>query len=382
MGREAPDGSDPAVQLQRLLAERTRSLAETAVRSGGDVGTEEVAALDRLARLADIARSLTPAARPRRWPVVALAVAGLVVVSALVFAPMPATDVELSAIVSGVRFELAAPQTLTDATSLAALGAAGLQRIDVPSSCVRGAPLPASLDGAPVRLSAGGGGAARGSLALAALALPAGSVVRVHHAERPREYRFSLEGPARPVNATVHGPIRLTVSGGPDAIVDCATPRPVVLAGGPEGLDLDLAFLDPLPSRRELRVRQLALQRVEGSRGQGVPADRPVSTVVSGTLYFQFNGAERKLRPGEAIRFAASEGEIRTLRWNEDHLALDFHGRVRGMSTGRGDSRRSLMPSPMDWLRASQGDVAVIWGGALYAIGCALAVLRWWRNPT
>ena len=75
-------------------------------------------------------------------------------------------------------------------------------------------------------------------------------------------------------------------------------------------------------------------------------------------------------------------GEIRTLRWNEDHLALDFQGRVRGMSTGRGGSRRSLMPSPMDWLRASQGDVAVIWGGALYAIACALAVLRWWRNPT
>jgi len=381
VGREAPDRSEPAIQLQRLLDERVRSLTETAVQSRGDVGAEEVAALDRLARLADIARSLTSSVRPLRWPVVALAVVGLVV-SALVFAPMPATDVELSAVVSGVRFELAVAQTLTDATSLDALGAAGLHRIEIPSSCVRGARVPVSLEGAPVRLSAEGRGAARGRLALSALTLPVGTVVRVHHAERPREYRVSLGAVTRALNATVHGPIRLTVSGGPDVIVDCATPRLVALVGGPDGLDLDLAFLDSLPTRRQLRVRQLVLQRVEGGRGHGAPADRPVSTLVSGTLYFQLNGAERKLRAGEMIRFAASEGEIRTLRWAADHLDLDFHARVRGMTTGQGDGHRSLMPSPMDWLRATQGDVAMIWSAALSVIGCALTVFRWWRNPT
>jgi hypothetical protein len=380
MGDGETDGASGVGDLRTLLAERVRAVTRAAVRSGGRVDAEEIEALARLARLAEIARAAEPPARPRRWPMVALVLASVGAASALVFLPMPATDIELSAAVSAVRFESAARQTLTDATALASLGAAGFRSLDVPPACVRGGGVAPTLDGAPARLSVETARTRRGTLALEPLTLPAGAAVGLQHLDRPQQYRISLGGLTRPTAANVQGPIRLVVSGGGTALLDCATPRPIVMHPAPD-VDLDLSFLDALPGALQLRVRQLALARREDDPGPGGTGSRLVSTVLSGTLYFLFNGTERKLRPGEMLRFARSDGDIRTLRWERDHIVLDFRGRVRGLTTGWDDGSRSLMPSPLDWLRASQGDLAVIWGATLYVMGFAAAALRWWRNP-
>jgi hypothetical protein len=92
------------------------------------------------------------------------------------------------------------------------------------------------------------------------------------------------------------------------------------------------------------------------------------------------NDQERKLRSGEAIHFEHTQGEFRTLRLQDDHIEMKFHGRVRGMAIGSGESSRSLMPTWLEWLRARHS-LSLLWGAALYLFGLVTVVLRWWGKP-
>lgn len=83
-------------------------------------------------------------------------------------------------------------------------------------------------------------------------------------------------------------------------------------------------------------------------------------------LYFQsLNGKERSLRPGEKIRFEQVRGEIRTLRLDDNQIALKFHGHVQGMSTGSPENRSSLMPTCLEWLSARHSLSLVLGHNAL-----------------
>lgn len=97
-------------------------------------------------------------------------------------------------------------------------------------------------------------------------------------------------------------------------------------------------------------------------------------------LYFQsLNGKERSLRPGEKIRFEQVRGEIRTLRLDDNQIALKFHGHVQGMSTGSPENRSSLMPTCLEWLSARHS-LSLFWGTTLYLFGLITGILRWWRK--
>jgi hypothetical protein len=123
----------------------------------------------------------------------------------------------------------------------------------------------------------------------------------------------------------------------------------------------------------------LAFFRVAEHSEHDVSIVRKLSTITSGTLYFEaLNGATRTLRAGEALRFGEARGEIRTLRLGKDQLTLNFQGRVRDMRTGSDDNPRTLMPTWLDWLRAQHG-LSLLWGTTFYLFGMALAVLRWFK---
>jgi hypothetical protein len=201
-----------------------------------------------------------------------------------------------------------------------------------------------------------------------------------------RAYRLSLrpaQGLDTSVKVNVNGSVRLGLPGSSPVQLDVASPKAIVLQSGSRGLDLDVTFpggadqsLSP-----NITVRDLLFSRVDESRGLTRSVVRQASTVIAGTLYFEsLNGQERKLRPGEAIRIAMAEGELRTLELRDDAIMLKFGGRVRGMSTGPEEHPRSLMPTYLEWLKANQA-VVLLWSATLYVFGLITAVLRWWRGP-
>jgi hypothetical protein len=120
---------------------------------------------------------------------------------------------------------------------------------------------------------------------------------------------------------------------------------------------------------------------VEDLQDGARPLARPISTIQSASLYFEaLGGSERKLRPGELLRFGAASGTFLTLDLRQGEIAATFQGDVREMRTGSGDEPQSLMPTWLEWLRKRQA-LSLLWGTALYLSGIALTLRRWWRKP-
>jgi hypothetical protein len=173
--------------------------------------------------------------------------------------------------------------------------------------------------------------------------------------------------------------IELAVAGEGTEQLDAASPQPLVFRLGPHEADLDLgmagsaAGLFAVP----LLADSLSFVRVDRAGEETRAIVRRTSAILSGSLYLEsLNGLERKLRPGELLEVSASHGEITELSVAPDHLTLRYQGRVKGLSVGAGESRRSLMPTWLEWLKARRG-AWLLWGTAVYLFGLVMGLLRW-----
>jgi len=364
--------------LRSLLDAQLRELADAVHVSGGQVPSEASANAERLARLVQIQRNLAPPARTgQRWRMVALFAGTLALVSLLLLATVRETEVGLDLVVSELRFTLAARQQLSEPLQLASLGASGLA----------GAALPGALAGASgaervllQAASAPGGG----TISLAPLVGAAGAEVTLRTSDVPNELRLSVKGLAASARADVSGAITVLLPRRAKQTITAATPQAVALAPGPGDVDLDLVALNPAvsPLAPSLAISTLALVRIDEVSQDGRSVVRRVSTLHSGSVFFnELAGRELRLRAREALRFGAARGEIRAVRFADGRLAVDFHGRVRGMASGSLDHPRDLMPSWLEWLRANQ-PLALLWGAALYLFGLLTTLWQWWRKNT
>ncbi len=380
-----PPSDSRSESLRQLLLDRTSAAVEKAVQSGGEIAEEEVAALGRLARLVK-QRKAAEALQPRRsWLLVVLCASTLLIASVLLFARVPETEVELEIGATEVSFSLPSQQVLFESMSLSSLGVSGLRRVTLPE-VADGEPgetdTPAPDEDAAVRLEAVEAGARRGTIGIAAIIPGAGTDVWLRRADQPGQYRLSLRNAKGPIQVDVAGPLRIAATGTPVRTIDVVSPRTVVLEPGPAVVDLDLTFVDlPAAMTSQVPIERLALRRVDEFGDRGLSIVRTISTIVSGTLFFEsLNSLQRPLRSGEALRFERSSGEMRTVRLESGHLTMSFHGWVGGMKTGSDESPRSLMPTWLDWLRARHG-LSLLWGTSVYLFGIGFAVVRWFRGP-
>jgi len=373
-----------------LLTDRTAAAVEKALRSGGEIAEEEMAALGRLARLVEH-RQAAEAPPPRRqWPMVALGASTLLIASVLLFARVQTTEVELEIGATEVSFSLPSQQVLFGSMSLSSLGVSGLARVTLPELAggdpvKTNAPLP---DGTPdedafLQLEAVADGERKGAISIAAIVPGAGTDVWLRRADQPGQYRLSLRNATGPIQVDVTGPLRIVASGTTPRTVDVVSPRAIVLEPGPAIVDLDMTFVDLAGAAMtpQVPIENLALRRVDEFGDGGLSIVRTISTIVSGTLFFEsLNGLRRPLRSGEALRFERSSGEMRTVRLERDHLTMNFNGSVGGMKTGSDENPRSLMPTWLEWLRAQHG-LELLWGTSVYLFGIGLAVARWFKVP-
>ncbi len=369
-------------QLRDLLHQQAKAVSDEAVQAGKPVSAEQVDALRRLAQLVEICDAVQPPPR-KLLPIIAGLGVTLLIVSILLIARVSETEIELDLTVSEVSFVSPKLQVLTDVMKLSALGVSGLQEIQLPRSRGRAAQRLDASEGAgsAVHLSTPTEGEGQGTITLATLMLPAQTRVWVRATGVPQQYLLSLRGDGLEIPVHVNGSIPLALPGTTASQLDFKSPKSVLLRPGSNVVDLSLVFLSSAQGAfsPQFSANELALFRIDEFPGADRTVIRHVSTVLSGTLYLEaLNGQEQVLRPGEGIRFEDSEGEIRVLQLLDDHIALKFHGRVRGMSTGSIENRRNLMPTYLEWLSARHG-FSLLWGTALYLFGLFLTVLRWWR---
>ncbi len=373
MTRQGGPGTT-ADQLRELLRRQVQAASDETIHSGGQVSADQVEALSRLTRLVEIHQVAQPARKRKRGPAALLFGSTLLIVSILLFARVRETEIELDLAVSEFSFVSPAQQTLAETMDLTALGVSGLREIQLP-----GSETPADAEDGDTGLRLSVIPAESGSINLSTVTLAPGDHVWLRRTAPPYQCRLSLQGTPAELRADVLGAVQMESAGVGSQRLDFAAPQSVLLRSGTEDTDLDLSFVTPTGSTflPQLSARALALYKVDEFLDPGRTVVRRLSTIEFGSLYFVSLGdKERKLRPGEMITFEESRGEIRTIRLTENHIGLKYHGRVRGLSTGVDESRRSLMPTWFEWLSARHS-LSLLWGTAIFLYGLATAAMRW-----
>ncbi len=335
--------------------------------------------------MTDVAAARAPAspvmATPNRWLPALVFFATLLIASVLLFVRVSTTSIELIGSFSGLGFVSAREQPLGHPMRVAALGISGAKEMELPEE-VPSAAGATALRGAVDETV---GGPRAGSIIVDQIMVPEGTQVWLTQTNG-WQYRLSLRAAAPgaiAVHVDVAGALQFTPSTATRPTTVLRAPRAVDVASSSGTLDLDftLATGAQPPRWEQVAVRDLRLNRVEDLQDAARPLARPVSTIQSGSLYFEaLGGTERKLRTGELLRFGAVSGTLLTLDLRPGEIAATFQGEVREMRSGSGDEPRSLMPTLLDWLRKRQA-LSLLWGTALYLSGIGLTLRRWWRKP-
>lgn len=363
--------------LRELLKRELDAMAAEAAKSDSSISAERVEMLNHLSKLVEVRDSLQP--KPRNWWPPLILVVTLVITSVLLFARVRETEIELEVSATDVNFTLDKSEVVSSAANLLTLGVSGLENVQMPPSPGETAIASANQQVSVMSLSASTAAGRRGTVTLAPLVLQSDARVRLGCSEVANQYNLSTNAANLKLEATADGPVTINVPGSPGRAFDFATPKSIAMQGGAEELRLDLAF-PSLPQSvvsPQLEVHEIGFARVDQFLEPDQTLIKHLSTILSGTLFLEsLNGQSFSLRPGEQLEFEHSQGEIRSLQMAANHIELKYHGRVRGMTAGTGEGRRSLMPTYLEWLKARHG-LSLFWATSLYLFGLATAALRW-----
>lgn len=368
-------------QLRDVLRQQAEAAAaEEVARVQEGLPTDRMQRLERLQKVVEAYDATHPRPPRRRWPVAAVFIGTLLLCSVLLFVRRNETDILLDLSVSELSFVLGAEQKLTELTALTTLAASGMQAIHLPRGRNREAQILESQGGPvpPVRYALAADGRNQSSITLEPVILPANARVRVRVNES-QGLHLSMQRAERELQASAIGPVTLAVAGVGVERLDIASPQPLVFRLSPTDAELNFNVAESggdifaVP----LRTDSLSLIQVDQAGDEARTIVRRTSAIRSGSLYFEsLNGLEQKVRPGEMLELAGARGDITALRVESDHLALRFQGRVHGLTVGIGETRRSLMPTWLDWLKTRRS-AWLLWGTAVYLFGLVMGFLRW-----
>jgi hypothetical protein len=369
-------------RLRRLFVQRAEAIRAAALAADGQVDEREVASLERLHRLLQM-----EAAAPRtRRPMLVLVSAVLVVVSVLLFSRVSATDIELRAATSELRFTTTSAQPLTPMLRLQSVAVAGASRVEgLPRPSGPGGASPGVADAFRIGLRNAEASSAVGSLNLEPISVPAGARLEFEPIEAGTALRMSVTSKGLVLRISASGQLGLERGGrsaeewspsAPQAIdVHCGAGRVDLvlrLQGGAAAAAESLGFEAPLPAAAGSFL-------VVDRRSLGeVTLLRQVSTLQRGTLRFEsLQGRALDLHEGQHLEWRAAQGVLERLQWKDQAVEFRYTARVEALASGEAPNRRDLMPTWLEWLQARHG-LWLLWGSAVSGFGVLLAVLRWW----
>jgi hypothetical protein len=384
-------------QLRNFLQEQTKKLSAEVVQTGGNISEDQVKALERLVKVAEISEKMKPPKARKRWPVAVMLLVTLVVVTLALVLRMPTTGIELELHVTEVRFTLANPVVLIDKMVLTTLGVPQLQEVQLPRArSLQGQPIvqkaiaAPDTSGTPFRVLAIQDAASPGAITLMSLLLPAGTKVMLRGSEIPDQYRLSLDVPKEDrilLQVSLEGTVEMNFPQAPEGQIVYSSPKLLQLQTVSNQADLDLTLSKGASAMFALyfQAQNLSFFRIEEFQSTTGSYVRQISTVQSGKVVFaeiedkNQKGREYPIRIGEGLRFRKSDGQMRLLKIENNQLTLQFHGNVQGMITGGVEHPENLMPSVLEWLKA-QHAIPLLWGTTLLLFGLVDRVIRWWKG--
>ena len=291
-------------------------------------------------------------------------------------------DIRMELSASEVSFSLPQPQVMTTLMKLSSIGASGLKNVEVHIPKTLASPGSQNSPSA-VLLSVDTNSQHPSTLTLDALPLPTGIRIGIRNMDLQGEYRFSLQGQELNVPVQLNGFVKIALPPHAPEVLNFTSPGLIQLQSGEEGLDIDLNFLSQsnniFPGM--IDIDSISLLRIDENFDTETSIIRTVSTIKSGTLYFESLGGKKQPIPsGQQIQFKKSRGKISKLELSDNHIAFTFVGHVSGMTTGDNNDRTSLMPTYLEWLQARVG-LALMLIFVLVIFGIPF-IIQWLKRPS
>jgi hypothetical protein len=360
-----------------LIRVLRRELAQMPIAKDGAIDEEILSRLERIQRLAKLYEIATPQRR-NPWPLAGAFFVTLIIASVLTFAHVGEIDIELDITTDTLAFELTDRQVFTGLLNLTTFTASGFD--------FRDTTVPGDLSNSEANRTTGGTidlvAADSGKISLDALVLPGRTKVILGSLEHG--YRFSFKGESFELPLTIQGPIRVSWNGGASKDRRDMMPSLLALRSVDGQTDLKLRFSEVKVDNiaLQLHATDLSFERIEHFQVKNQVMVERLSTIRTGKIFNESIGGDAyTLRDGETLRFADSRGMVRRVELQNGTVRLLFHGSVQGMSTGRGETARSLMPSYLEWLNAQHG-LSLLWGTSIYLFGLLGVRIRWWGGET
>ncbi len=368
--------SSERARLLRLLQARRQALVSKALQSDGQVDASELESLERMEKLYSLstAKGLT----------VEILIGGVVVlcVLSLLLLRVPQTDIDLHAEVTKVRFVLNGKTAVSGAILVRWITIQGQKQVSIS---------PAGPDGvlkqvAPL-FTAQLTNSNAAAMSLRIPELPDRGLVELSHwPDGTREIAFcDLD---RPVPLLISSPVQIQS----DTTVSIPAGEQVRVLVFPTPQEDSIGPLDTThscqrsamlhfrfaPARagdfefsRDLTVHDLQLYEEPQATGQ------LLSTLVSGQFRLSSTKAgPTALLPNDLLEMGAATGRMRSITMSDKSTKFDFQGKVKALSIGSSNMRRSIMPSMLEWW-LSRDLIFVAWSAGLSSIAFLLGVYQW-----
>ena len=360
---------------------RLAAIRQEMSQNHGIVAPQGIRQIKYLNTLFKIQGALVPTAPTPRWPMAIAFLTTLLVLSVLFFGHVCSTRIDLDATVSEISFTVddAARFPLPDILSRVAIAGISLDQQDRWSCDV------SHGDPQAFTFQTVGATTQQNAISVSPLDLPRGTLVILTHTGNAFHQQMKLTFPTvdygHPIVLTARGNANLKGENcdatSAASLFDHLTFHPVAH----ETLDLSFDPLEEaLPTPVDIPMSKVSFFNVETSSSPAGEHALPLSTIYSGSLFFDsVGGRERKLREGERIEFSGFRGVVHMLHAQKDRFRIRVTGEVTNVRSG--ESYSTLKPTYFEYLTVNQG-LPALWGAVLYCFGLLIVVIRWWRpNP-
>jgi hypothetical protein len=312
----------------------------------------------------------------------------LLMLSYIVFLPVPETEIELIINVTYLEFDtpnLPQNQILLSNLKAKSIGAKRLNQVGVLGTQPQRSQKNEFID---MLLSAKD---AESTLSLGELRLNSDSTVQIGvNPSEKNKYDLTITGTELTTNVQAKGIIEVIakeLTPFPDTQLEIPYGGQITLfpsANREDREELSLAIMTPINRKdyiaSQVTTSQIRLFEIVNSFDTQKSLVQRVSSIESGTLFLEeLDSKELKLRPGEPLQFDSAEGIIRRIDLNNEYLTLQFRGIVKGLRTGLPNSSRSLMPTYIERLQANNSLMTLL-GAVIALLTLVFTAFDWWRE--
>ncbi len=372
--------ASPEERLDRFLKMRLEALASRLPPDGTPLDERLASEVTALESLSNLKREHLGGEAPKRRNLVPLVllIATAVVITCLVFIPLPLIQVEMDLVCSAVTFRTEGAVQLTGLSSLKLLQGVAFAPAQVEEPVnLRTLELTAPMELRPKD---------QGSLTLSSITIPARTVVSIEKTADEGTWRLQIGSPRAKIAATLAGSVEVSAPGSAPETINFGHGAKVALDAAPSTSMLEIHVTpgnaESFLVRRTIRLTEVSFEEViEEPTPENVGVIRGrASSVLEGRIFNEsLGGQQSSLRNREQVDVSVIDGQIRELRLDKAALHVNLSASAREVTIGNGGGSRSLRPSYLEWL-AEYHTLQLAWGSAAWLFALVLGGVKWWQQ--